>query len=236
MYARVPSSSRASGGRVAVSRDGGRSQRTSARRRRRHVSCRAGRAAQVEAGVVPAHPVEQPGEFGDGARGDEEVGAARRRRGHRAQREPHPLQPHQRPPPRRCRHVEDVEGPPDRQQHRRARDTATTPWSRRPGWRPPGPRARSRADARPASRTAELPQEHSPFSGPGARHATSQPHRPVYSATAVTSLVRVVRAERPRRQEPGRGLLDAPAAADREAHAPSNGSAAPVVTTPVTRS
>ena len=80
-------------------------------------------AAQIEVGVVPAHPVEQLGQFGGGSGGDQEPRPAVRRRRDRAQRHAHPLQPHQGALSGRLGHLDHVEETSRRKQQRRSRDT-----------------------------------------------------------------------------------------------------------------
>ena len=179
-------------------------------------------AAQVEGGrVVPAHAVEQLGQFGGGAGGDEELGAALGGGGDRAEGQAHALQPGQGAAPGGLGDLDHVEGAARRAASPRRRGTPPRPRSLRRAWRRPGPRGAKSSGWAPgaaavgARRTSRRPP---PARAPG---TTSQPHSPVNSATAVHS------EERPRRR---RGRTDLPDAADREAHAPSNGSGAPVVT------
>ncbi|CAM5341641.1 Signal recognition particle receptor FtsY [Streptomyces cyaneofuscatus] len=175
---------------------------------------------QVQVRVVPAHAVEQAGQFGGGPGGDEELRPAGRRHRHRAQRQPHPLQPHQRPPPGLLRHVQDVEGAAHRQQHRGARGLG--PGVRRAvqaGARRDLPGEAQRMGA--GGRAGPLPARAGAVAGAGAWR-----HRPAPEPGVLGHRGGLGAAASP--PYAGTFLADA---ADREAHAPSNGSDSSVVTT-----
>lgn len=196
-----------------------RSQATEVGRRGGDVGAGAQRP-QIEVRVVPAHPVEQLGEFGRGPGGHEELCAPGRRGGHRPERQPHPLQPHQRTAPGRFGDIQDVEGAADGEQHRGAGDL--------------GPGA-SRDVERGAGRDL-LGEVQRVCAGGGADRVAARArarggprarrHRPAPESCVLghrRALGRTAAAPRA-----GSHLTDA---ADREAHAPSNGSDSPVVTT-----
>lgn len=192
------------------------------RRRRRDVRT-ASQAAQVQGGrVVPAHAVQQVRQGRRGARGDEELGTAVRGGGDRPDRQAHPLQPRQGVAPGGLRHLDHVERPPHGQHHRGAREL-------RPERRHLVQRS-ARADHRrvlqgvgargPAART---PAGAGPGEGAHARHHVPAPQ------SRVLRHDRAVRGAAPPPRA-GPDVTDAPTDADREAHAPSNGSDVPVVT------
>ncbi|SCF67991.1 hypothetical protein GA0115256_111365 [Streptomyces sp. DconLS] len=178
-------------------------------------------AAQIKgARVVPAHAVQQPGQLGRGARGHEEMGPALGGHGHRTQRQAHPLQPDQGLPAGRLGDLHDVEGAAHRQQHRGTR--ALRPRLGHIVQRGPGRhlgrevermRARLRTVLEPAGAGARR--------GPRARHHVPAPQPgELGDGGALRGPA-----------TPTRAGADLANAADREAHAPSNGSSAPVVTT-----
>lgn len=182
----------------------------------------AAQRAQVQVRVVPAHPVEQPGQPGRGPGGDEELCTAGRRHRHRAQRQAHPLHPHQCAPPRRLGDVEHVERPAHGEQHRGARHLG------------PGVRGHAEGGAR-RHLAGEVQRVRA---GGGARRVTARAdarrgagtrrHRP-----APESCVFGDRGRPGSTAAPSRAGPHLPDAADREAHAPSNGCDSPVVTTGV---
>ena len=158
-------------------------------------------AAQVQLGVVPAHPVEQLRQFGGGARGDEELGPAR---------------PGSRSPGRAAAPSAPAGpargGPAGSATSITSKDRPTGSSTAAPGTSPQASvdlveggagRDRRRAKAR-GGRPARRSRRRAAGAGAAAPRAarapgtTSQPHRPVYSATAVHSDVR------PRRRAPDR--------------------------------
>jgi hypothetical protein len=225
-YARVPSTSRASGGRDAESRAGERSQRTGPRPPRSD-----GGAVMWVPGprprrsrVVPAHAVEQTRQVRRGTGGDEELGPAVRGGRHRPDGETHALQPGQRTAAGGLGHLDDVEGPAHRQHHRRAGELAphlAHVVQRRPGRqhgsKAQGVRTRSGAVAAAAGAGARR--------GAGTRH-----HVPAPQAGELGDGRAVRGAAAAAAARAGPDVAHAPADADREAHAPSNGCDAAVVT------
>lgn len=183
--------------------------------------------AQVEVGVVPAHPVQQLRQLGCSARGDEELGPAVRGRGDRPERQAHPLEADQRAAPGLLRDLDDVEGAAHGEQDRGARVPApglgdlVEGGAGRDGrcegqWmRPRRAAIRMTAGAVADGGRGAGAGDHVPAPQPGVLRDRRALRRPAAAPRAGTE------------------LLGAAAAADREAHAhaPSNGSDAPVVTT-----
>lgn len=176
-------------------------------------------AVQVERGVVPAHAVEQLGQFGRGAGGDEEVGAAVRGGGHGAHREPHAFEPDQGAAAGRLGDLDDVEGAAHGKHHRGAGELA-------PGLRHFVEGGTGRDDGGEvqgvcARRWAVGPAARAgPGGGPGAgRHVPAPQPGELGHGRALRGAAAATRA--------GPDFADA---ADREAHAPSNGSSTQVVT------
>lgn len=177
-------------------------------------------ALEVQAGIIPAHPVQQPRELRGRSGRHEELRPPRRRRADRTQREPHPLQPDQGAPPGRLRHLDHVEGAPQRQQDRRSRIPR------------PGPRRLAEARARRhrlGERERMRPRCHTGGTPAGAL-AGNGPRTREHVPAPQSGVLRHCRALRAADAASCAGphLTNA---ADREAHAPSNGSDAPVVTT-----
>lgn len=175
---------------------------------------------QIQIRVVPAHPVEQPGQSGGGPGGDEELGAAGRGHRHRPQRQPHPLHPHQGVPAGCLGDVEHVEGPAHGEQYRGARHLG------------PGIRGGAQGGARrhltgEVQRVRAGGRARGVAARAGARRGTrAGSHRPAPESCVLGHRGRAGPAAATPRAGP-----HLPDAADREAHAPSNGSDSPVVTT-----
>ncbi|GAA4952089.1 hypothetical protein GCM10023238_18060 [Streptomyces heliomycini] len=153
--------------------------------------------AQVQGGrVVPAHAVEQLGQCGGGAGGDEEVGAAVRGGGDRADRQAHALQPARAWRPAasatsitsNARPTGSISEAPGNSDHTAVTSSSGAPARITGAWS---------SGCAPGARQPALPQEQTPAAArtPG---TTSQPHSPVYSAATVPS------EERLRRREPDR--------------------------------
>lgn len=176
---------------------------------------------QVQVGVVPAHPVQQLRQLGGRAGGDEEAGPAGGGGAHRAQRQPHPFEPDQRPAAGRLGDLDHVEGRADRQQQGRAGvlrpglGRVVEAGARRDRFRE-GEGVRARGRTRRVAAGA-LP-------GDGARAGNHVPA----PQSCVLGHRCALRGAYAAACAAGPHLTNA---ADRETHAPSNGSSAPVVTT-----
>lgn len=173
-------------------------------------------------GVVPAHAVQQAGQPGRRSGGDEEVGAAVRAGRHRAQGQAHALHAHQGPSCGGLGDLDRVEGTPEREHHRGVRRAGPGPGDllQRGARRDLGgglEGMRAGGGAVPAAAGA------GPGDGPCAAHHVPPPQAGVLGHRR--ALGGAVRPAAP----PGAGA-DLAHPADREAHAPSNGSATRSVT------